>query len=305
MEIKQNEKDKKSKRYLLILIGILTALNIGIGYNLWNKNKKQEVQITELTADKVQLEKDLQEEIAKFEQLSSENQDLKGQLQEQNAALNEKINQIKVLLKKGKLSESDYKKAKAEIAELRSQIDNYKAEIDELKRQVQQLTDENSGLNQELGSEKAKSAEQAKTIESKNRTISLAKRLNAGSISAVGVRERKVFGKKEVETNKAGRTEEVRVKFVLNKNEISDAGEKEIYVKIIGPDGAPIANKVQTTKVDGTETLYTEKKIVDYQNEKLEATVYCKKQGDYPKGTYTIEIFTEGYKIGTTQLILK
>lgn len=305
MEIKQNEKDKKSKRYLLILIGILAALNIGIGYNLWNKNKKQEVQITELTADKVQLEKDLQEEIAKFEQLSSENQDLKGQLQEQNAALNEKINQIKVLLKKGKLSESDYKKAKAEIAELRSQIDNYKAEIDELKRQVQQLTDENSGLNQELGSEKAKSAEQAKTIESKNRTISLAKRLNAGSISAVGVRERKVFGKKEVETNKAGRTEEVRVKFVLNKNEISDAGEKEIYVKIIGPDGAPIANKVQTTKVDGTETLYTEKKIVDYQNEKLEATVYCKKQGDYPKGTYTIEIFTEGYKIGTTQLILK
>ena len=305
MEIKQNEKDKKSKRYLLILIGILAALNIGIGYNLWNKNKKQEVQITELTADKVQLEKDLQEEIAKFELLSSENQDLKGQLQEQNAALNEKINQIKVLLKKGKLSESDYKKAKAEIAELRSQIDNYKAEIDELKRQVQQLTDENSGLNQELGSEKAKSAEQAKTIESKNRTISLAKRLNAGSISAIGVRERKVFGKKEVETNKAGRTEEVRVKFVLNKNEISDAGEKEIYVKIIGPDGAPIANKVQTTKVDGTETLYTEKKIVDYQNEKLEATVYCKKQGDYPKGTYTIEIFTEGYKIGTTQLILK
>jgi predicted RNase H-like nuclease (RuvC/YqgF family) len=305
MEIKQNEKDKKSKRYLLILIGILAALNVGIGYNLWNKNKKQEVQITELTADKVQLEKDLQEEIAKFEQLSSENQDLKGQLQEQNAALNEKINQIKVLLKKGKLSEADYKKAKAEIAELRSQIDNYKAEIDELKRQVQQLTDENSGLNQELGSEKALTAEQARTIESKNRTISLAKRLNAGSISAVGVRERKVFGKKEVETNKANRTEEVRVKFVLNKNEISDAGEKEIYVKIIGPDGAPIANKVQTTKVDGTETLFTEKKIVDYQNEKLEATVYCKKQGDYPKGTYTIEIFTEGYKIGTTQMILK
>ena len=305
MEIKQNEKDKKSKRYLLILIGILAALNIGIGYNLWNKNKKQEVQITELSADKVQLEKDLQEEIAKFEQLSSENQDLKGQLQEQNAALNEKINQIKVLLKKGKLSEADYKKAKAEIAELRSQIDNYKAEIDELKRQVQQLTDENSGLNQELGSEKALTAEQARTIESKNRTISLAKRLNAGSISAIGVRERKVFGKKEVETNKAGRTEEIRVKFVLNKNEISDAGEKEIYVKIIGPDGAPIANKVQTTKVDGTETLYTEKKMVDYQNEKLEATVYCKKQGDYPKGTYTVEIFTEGYKIGTTQLILK
>lgn len=305
MEIKQNEKDKKSKMYLLILIGILAALNLGIGINLWNKNKKQEKQIVQLSSDKVQLEKELQDEIAKFEELSKENEGLKGQLQEQNIALNEKINQIKVLLKKGKLSEAEYKKAKSEIAELRSQIENYKAEIDELKRQVQQLTDENSGLNQELGSERALTAEQAKTIESKNRTISLAKRLNAGVIFATGVRERKVLGKKEVETLRASRTEEIKVKFILDKNEISDAGEKEIYVKIVGPDGAPIANKVQTTKVDGTETLFTEKKMIDYQNDKLEATVYCKKQGDYPKGTYTIEIFTEGYKIGTTKMTLK
>ncbi|MDP2176060.1 MAG: hypothetical protein Q8K70_09145 [Bacteroidota bacterium] len=305
MEIKQNEKDKKSRNLLFLLIAILAAMNIGIGYNLWNKNKAKEVQIAQLTVDKSALEKELEVEIAKFEQLTSENEGLKGKLEEQDIALNEKINQIKALLKKGKLTESEFRKAKNEISELKLQIENYKLKIAELTQQVETLTVEKEGLNEELGSERQKSAEQQRVIESKDRTISMAKRLHAGSIVATGVRERKIFGKKEVETDKASRTEEIRVKFVINKNEISDSGEKDIFVKIIGPDGAPIANKVQTTKVDGTETLYTEKKTIDYQNAKIEGVVYCKKQGDYPKGVYTIDIFSEGYKVGSTKMTLK
>jgi len=77
------------------------------------------------------------------------------------------------------------------------------------------------------------------------------------------VRERKLSGKKEVTTDKASRTEEIKIKFTLDKNEVSESGDKEIFVKLIGPDGAPITSKVQTTKVDGTETLYTEKKTID------------------------------------------
>jgi hypothetical protein len=305
MEIKQNEKDKKSRNLLFLLIAVLAAMNIGIGYSLWNKNKAKEVQIAKLTVDKTALEKDLQREIAKFDQLTAENEGLKGKLQEQDNALNEKIAQIKLLLKKGNLTESEFKKAKNEISELRLQIENYKLKILELTQQVETLTVEKEGLNEELGSEREKTAEQQRQIENKNKTISLAKRLHAGSISAMGVRERKIFGKKEVETDKASRTEEIRVKFAIDKNEISDSGEKDIFIKIIGPDGAPIASKMQTTKVDGTETLYTEKKTIDYQNAKIEGVVYCKKQGDYSKGVYTIEIFAEGYRVGSTKMTLK
>jgi predicted RNase H-like nuclease (RuvC/YqgF family) len=305
MEIKQNEKDKKSRNLLFLLIAVLAALNIGIGYSLWNKNKAKEVQIAQLTIDKTSLENELEKEVAKFEQLTAENEGLKGKLKEQDNALNEKISQIKLLLKKGNLTESEFRKAKNEITELRLQIENYKLKINELTQQVETLTVEKEGLNEELGSERQKTAEQLKVIESKDRTISKAKRLHAGAIFATGVRERKIFGKKEVETDKAARTEEIKVRFIIDKNDISDSGEKDIFVKIIGPDGAPIASKVQTTKVDGTETLYTEKKTIDYQNAKIEGVVYCKKQGDYPKGVYTIDIFAEGYKVGTTKMTLK
>jgi chromosome segregation ATPase len=308
MEIQQNEKDKKSKTYLIILIAALLALNIGIGINLWMGNKeKQELttKVATLSNDKAALQKDLEEKIAEIESLRADNQGLNDQLNEKDAAIEQKIKQIKTLLSKGKLSESEFKKAKEEIANLKSQIEDYKMKIAELTQQNEQLTAEVGSLNQTLSDEQARSAEKDKALESKDKTISMAKRLHSSSISVTGVRERKMFGKKEVETSKASKVEEIKVKFVLDQNAVADAGDKDIFVQIIGPDGATITSKMDPIKVDGTDALYTEKKTVDYQNEKTEQVVYCKKQGAYVKGEYTVQIFAEGYKVGGTKFTLK
>lgn len=308
MEIQQNEKDKKSKTYLAILIGALLALNIGIGINLYMSNQKKNelgVKVETLTTQNTQLSTELAEAEAEIKTLQEANQGLEGKLSERDEEIAQKIAQIKMLLGKGKLSAEELKKAKSEIASLRSQIDDYKKQIDKLTAENQQLTADNAGLTENLTAEQLKNAEQSKTIESKNKTISLAKKLHAGTIIAIGVRERKVFGKKEVETNKASKVEEIKVRFTLDRNEVADAGEKDVFVKIIGPDGSPITTKVQTTKVDGTETLYTEMKVVDYKNQKTDQVVYCKKQGTYAKGEYTVEIFAEGFKIGSSKFTLK
>lgn len=308
MEIQQNEKDKKSKTYLMILIGALLALNIGIGINLWLGNKEKEqlkTQNTTLTTEKNNLQKDLDERLAELEAVRAENTTLNEQLIEKDNAIEQKIKQIKLLLSKGKLSEAEYKKAKEEILALKNQIEEYKLKMAELMQKNEELTAENAGLSESLTVEQARSAEKDRAIESRDKTIGIAKRLHVSAINAAGVRERKLFGKKEVVTDRAAKVEEIRVRFTIDKNVLSDAGDKDIFVKIIGPDGAPITSKMQTTTVDGTETLYTEKKTVDYQNEKMDNVVYCKKQGSYSKGEYTVEVYTEGYKIGTTKLSLK
>jgi cell division protein FtsB len=308
MEIQQNEKDKKSKTYLMILIGALLALNIGIGINLWLGNKeKVELtnQVATLSNDKATLQKELDERIAELETVRSENQGLNDQLTEKDLAIEQKIKQIKLLLSKGKLSEAEFRKAKEEIANLRGQIEDYKSQIAELTQKNEALTAEVGTLNENLTAEQARSLEKDKALESSYKTISMAKRLHSSSMTASGVRERKVFGKKEVITEKASKVEEVKVKFTLDQNMVADPGQKDIFVKIIGPDGSPITSKAQTTKVDGTETLYTEMKSVEYNNEKTEMVVYCKKQGDFTKGEYTVEVFAEGYKVGSTKFTLR
>lgn len=308
MEIQQNEKDKKSKTYLMILIGALLALNIGIGINLYmgnKKNKELTVSNENLVKDKNVLEKEVKDLETELESLRTENQSLTTQLNEKDLAIEQKIRQIKNLLAKGKLSESEYKKAKQEILNLKAQIEDYKSQIAMLTKENEKLTSDVNNLNNDLTVERAKGEEQSRIIDQKNQTISKAQRLQAGSIVVAGVRERKLFGKKEVTTEKASKVEEIKVRFVIDKNVVANSGEKDIFVKIIGPDGAPITGKMQTTKVDGTETLYTEKKTIEYNNDKVEDVVYCKKQGDYAKGEYTVELFTEGYRLGTTKFTLK
>ena len=177
--------------------------------------------------------------------------------------------------------------------------------VAELTRQNEELTAQNTDLTQNLTAEQVRSAEKDRAIEQRDKKINKAKILHASGIVVSGVRERKLFGKKEVVTDKASKVEEIKVKFSLDQNVVADAGDKDIFVKIIGPDGAPITGKMQTTKVDGTETLYTEKKTVDYKNERLDDVVYCKKQGSYTKGEYTVEIFAEGFRIGSSKFTLK
>ncbi len=308
MEIRQNEKDKNSKGYLMILIGVLASLNIGIGYSLYTQNQKK----NELTSQNIKLTDDNKELLMELEKaeldiknLQTSNLDLISKLTEKDQAISDKIAQIKTLLSKGKLSISEIAKAKSEIASLREQIAKYKAQIEQLNADLKSEQTKSAGLESDLGNQQAINADQSKTIDQQNKRISLAKKLNASTLIAVAVRERKLFGKKEVEITKASKVEEIKVRFSLDKNEISDAGDKDIFIKIIGPDGSTITSKTQTTKVDGTETLYSQMKTIDYKNEKLEDVVYYKKQGEYKPGEYTIEIFAEGYRIGTTKMTLK
>ncbi|MCC6817919.1 MAG: hypothetical protein IT245_03385 [Bacteroidia bacterium] len=308
MEIQQKEKDKKSKTYLMILIGALLALNVGIGINLWLGNKEKKALTTKvegLTNDKNVLQNEVKGLETELESLRTENQGLNEQLNEKDLAIEQKIKQIKLLLNKGKLSEAEYKKAKAEIANLRSQIDDYALRVAELTKQNEVLTEQNSSLNENLTIEQARSAEKDRTIEAKDKKISQAKMLHASNIRATGVRERKLFGKKEVETDKASKVEEVKVQFSIDKNVIADEGDKDIFIKLIAPDGSPILTKLQVTKVDGTDVSYTEKKTIEYKNDRVDEVVYCKKQGSFTKGEYIVELFSEGYRIGTAKFTLK
>ncbi len=309
MEIQKNEKDKKSMKYLFIMLGLILLLNIGFIFNWYKKSNEKNQQLTTqnqtLGSENTQLKSEIESLETEFNSLKSDNDNLKGQLDEKEKLLAEKLTQIKVMLKKGNLSAQEIEKAKQEINDLKIQIADYKVQIERLQAQVNTLETEKTGLTEELNNERSVTQQQSRTIEAKEKELNKAKRLVLGYISATGVRERKIFGKKEVETDKASKTEEVKVSFTINENSVANTGDKDVFVKIISPDGSPIATKVQTTNFEGTETLYTEKKTIDYNSEKQDVIVYCKKQGDFKKGEYTVEVFSEGFRIGTTKFTLK
>ncbi|MGF6927912.1 hypothetical protein QFZ48_003412 [Chitinophaga sp. W2I13] len=93
-------------------------------------------------------------------------------------------------------------------------------------------------------------------------------------------------------------------------NRIAPTGDKEIFVAITAPDGAPLAVEAlgsgRFTLEDGTEKLYTAKKTVAYTTgQKQTVSMDWKQNSDFKVGDYAVEIYHNGFKIGQGKVTLK
>ena len=89
----------------------------------------------------------------------------------------------------------------------------------------------------------------------------------------------------------------------------TDSGQTAtLFVKITGPEGVTLANSGQggTFDFDGKSSKYTYKISTVFENETkpVQPTVW-KPTEQLKPGKYTIEIYAEGYKMGSTVLDLK
>jgi hypothetical protein len=89
---------------------------------------------------------------------------------------------------------------------------------------------------------------------------------------------------------------------------VAEVGSKDIYLKIIGPDGATIYNEASgsgTFVYQGQESLYSAKKNIEFTQDAQTVTVYWMKGSEYGKGKYRTELYSDGFKIGETEFELK
>ena len=77
---------------------------------------------------------------------------------------------------------------------------------------------------------------------------------------------------------------------------------KRIYLKILDPLGATLANASLGSGVfqyAGDDQTYTLSKDVDYTNSDQNVNILYSRTQEFQKGTYTVELYAEGQKIGT------
>ena len=126
--------------------------------------------------------------------------------------------------------------------------------------------------------------------------------------SAMRARDVKVYAisakRREREGNdiKAKRVDNIRVEFSLEKNPLTRQETKRIYLKILDPLGATLADASLGSGVfqyAGDEQTYTLSKDVAYTNSDQEVSILYNRTQDFQKGTYTIELYAEGQQIGT------
>ena len=228
-----------------------------------------------------------------------DNQALSGELLAERS-------RIEDLLKKVKNKDYDLYKIKKEASTLRDIMKGYVHTIDSLntlnKEQMVQIEGLQGDLT-EVSKQKNALEEEKQALTGKIQQGSV---LQAGGVASLGIREKN--SGKQVETDRASRTEMIKTCFVLRKNTLAEPGDKNLYIRIIAPNGQVLpANGSSTGTFDGQVGSYSIKRVVNYQNAETDLCVYymVPNPDNLEKGNYTVFIYEEDKRIGQTTLALR
>ena len=301
------EKEKSSKKRGLlfwIIIGLMTTNGITIWLLV---NEKSKVVNTITISEKILVEKNTVE--VDLVNLQKDYQNLQTNDAAMQLDIDAKRARIEVLIKEASRHKGDatiISKLKIEMQTLRSIMQSYVRTIDSLNTLNQTLVAEKKTVLKQLGSEKEKQSVLIKEKDELKSTIAKGSILSCFNISAKAVLYKR-GGKKESETNKARKTEKIKVSFSLGENKIAKAGEKTIYVRIMTPDGKELAKNYDDNSrfnFNQRSGYFAGRETLNYANSELNGVTYCEGQGEYVPGNYIIEITCDGVVIGNTSLKL-
>jgi len=194
-----------------------------------------------------------------------------------------------------------------EIAELRAQNEHLLAVNDSLNTEVGNLSTERTNLvrrQQELmDTMNIFTSENQILTEQVNRAAALkAENLNVSAINGRGK-------EKNRESYKAKRVDKLKVAFNLAENPLTRQEKKEIYLRVLDPNGAILADEAldggEFTTVEGQDAKFTAREIVAYTNNNQKVEMVYDYSNQFRPGRYSIELFSEGYKIGNSNFVIK
>lgn len=297
-----NSKGNKTNKFLIVLIVLLFCF---CGYLIWQNLELQksietgEIAYTEVSTERNQIQAELEEMLAKYNDLETNNQELTAEL----TAEKEKIEE---LLKKAKGKDWTIHQLKKETESLRKIMQGFVVQIDSLNQLNNKLTEENKTVKTKLTDEQQKTKELADKNENLTGIVTVASYLKTQGLTAYGVKVKNDNTGKE--NDRAKKIDKIRTSFVIQKNTITIPGKKWIYVRILTPDGRVLSEKTDdSNKFDfnGVRGLYSAKKEIDYKNDDMSVTIDWIKIDEFPVGEYNVEVYADGVDIGKTKFSLK
>lgn len=215
------------------------------------------------------------------------------------------IAQLLEKVEKGNMSARQLFAARKEIETMKKIMRGYIVQIDSLNTLNYRLTSDlettNTKLTQTVGerdqykSEAEKSAEQVKK----------GSKLQAYNFSSGGLRMK--LNNTTEESNKAKNVVQIKSAFTISENPIAPAGTKTVYLQVITPEGKTLqSSSGNIVSVDGGSVPYSDKKDIDYKNERIDMAIYYRLNGEeLTKGNYKVKIYCQGQLIGSDSFTLK
>jgi hypothetical protein len=289
--------ENNNSKGLVIGLAIAALLFLGLGaYSYIDGNSVKEA----LTAEKIQLQSDLETINSKYDSALAENTTMTASLraaQTEVASLQDSLASV----------QADNEE---QMTYFKNRVWNLKQTNDKLMQKMDSLMLANDALKVDL--ENAEELIVNKTAENEELSLlaaGLAEKVALGSVLKVVSMDvdavKSVSSGELKSTNRFKKVEAFRVSIIVDENLIAEQGPRMLYFTLKDASGNIIRANGEF-ELDGESMSYTNMMELDYKNEEVNAVILLNvDKGVLSKGVYTVDVYFEGSRAATQDVELK
>ena len=291
----------KEKKIIRLLSGIIIVIIIGLAYFIYQNNENEKIKMMqEKELDNVYLELDsisnvLSEKILTISQLGGN------------------IDSLLVLKENLEIEKKEFRtRAYAQINRLQGKVDGYRElllaqdeEIERLKKVNEQLFEENKEQKIEINNLNSTISNINQSNKKLEEKIEVASRLEILEFEVIGI-FRNGSEKKNSFRNRS--LDRLSINLTLNENDLAKIEVVDVYISIEKPNGEiiyDISKGSGTFTYEKREEFYTIKEGVLVDRSKKELSINYIKNQEFNKGLHKVHFYTNQYKIGSGEFLIK
>ena len=303
------EQDTKEKKHWLgasakdrrnnIIVIVLALLLVTVAVLYIFQNFEHRKIVSEINLEKNSIQKELNNMIAGYDSLSTENDTLNQQLYIAQTNVKDLLLEVE---QTKKVSVQKITKYQQEITSLKGIMRNYIVQVDSLNRRNMELMAENREVKEQYKQVEAKNEKLSQETERLQKNLERAAQLEPIGLIAEPINDR------SKPTRFARRAEKIRISLTLSSNVTAKRGDKNIYVRIRRPDHLLLSKSSEDLfRFEDLRIQYSAMREVVYEGKELPVNIYWDNAGEpeLMTGEYTVDIFVDGNNIGTTTFELK
>lgn len=295
MEDQQNNSSSSSS--LKVIIAILAILLVGslvYIYKLSTNAKQVQTELAKTVSDKDVVMKDLQDLKTTYDAAIAENTSMSDELIKERDKVVTLMNDIKH-------SKGDVSKYKAQLLTLQTNLKTLMAENEGLKKQNTVLTTQRDSTVVVLGESKKYNEVLVGQNEGLSKTVEMGSKLTVLNMKTSAYKIRS--SGKQIETEKAGRADVLKISFTIAENKIAKSGDKTYYVQVIDSKSNVLGDK-QTVSFGDKSLTYSFMTTVKYENKTVQVSEDLPGK-NFEKGTYFVNVFDKNELVSKTSFTLK
>ncbi|MBR1808487.1 MAG: hypothetical protein IJ776_03770 [Paludibacteraceae bacterium] len=283
------------KTTLYLLVGIIALLLIAAVWLFFNnrqtKNEMQEM-VEQMTFEKEQLEDEYEDLALQFDGYGRNlnNDSLADKLAQEQQRVQDLLEELRITKATNARRIAELKK---ELATVRAVMVEYVHQIDSLSQTNERLTKENITVKQQYQevSERASQLEEEK--------VKLTEVVNRAQMLEISSFAMTPLNNRDKKTTRYSKIQKLQFDYTILKNNTAETGIKQIYLRIIRPDGEVMTKNGNTFHYENADIEYSLTKDFEYGGETMSDVLYWNVDEILQTGIYNADFFCDGNLIGS------